>query len=228
MHPPRHGRDGPSRLAPRRSSPRRTSRRAGSPAPRTRSAAPRPLPLARHRGQRPRPNPRRLRRSPAGQRCTAASAPRHGTTAGSPASTFLASSAPHPAGQPGGQAAASGRALHAPPPSSASWPAAQRAAPAPKPACRSRPRASSRAKRAGSSWQTSRAEPRFWLALLSSRAELTCYHNEPARAEPSRAEPARYPALRAGQGLGLAVGGWELRGTVGQLCQACWASTARS
>jgi len=152
-------------------------------------------PPARHRGQRPRPNPRRLRRSPAGQRCTAASAPRLGTTAGGPASTFLASSAPQPAGQPGGQAAASGRALHAPPPSSASWPAAQRAAPAPKPACRSRPRASSRAKRAGSSWQTSRAEPRFWLALLSSRAELACYHNEPARAEPSRAEPARYPAL---------------------------------
>jgi hypothetical protein len=51
----------------------------------------------------------------------------------------------------------------------------------------------SRAKRASSSSQTSRAELVLWLGCLTSRAEPACSLNEPARARSSRAELARYP-----------------------------------
>jgi hypothetical protein len=53
----------------------------------------------------------------------------------------------------------------------------------------------SRAKRASSSSQTSRAELVLWLGCLTSRAEPARFLNEPARARPSRAELARYPPL---------------------------------
>ena len=115
---------------------------------------------------------------------TAASIPRLGTAASGPTPSLVASSTP------GGHAATSGQAPRVPPPSSAPQPASQRAAPATKPACRFRPRASSRGKRASSSCQTSRAEPKFQLGPIMSRAEPARYHNEPARAEPSRAEPS--------------------------------------
>jgi hypothetical protein len=41
----------------------------------------------------------------------------------------------------------------------------------------------------------SRAEQLLQLVIITSRVELTRYHNEPTRVEPSRVEPARYPAL---------------------------------
>ena len=53
----------------------------------------------------------------------------------------------------------------------------------------------SRAKRASSSSQTSRAELVLWLGCLTSRAEPARFLNEPARARSSRAELARYPPL---------------------------------
>jgi hypothetical protein len=53
----------------------------------------------------------------------------------------------------------------------------------------------SRAKRASSSPQTSRAELVLWLGSLTSRAESARFLNEPARARSSRAELARYPPL---------------------------------
>jgi hypothetical protein len=53
----------------------------------------------------------------------------------------------------------------------------------------------SRAKRASSSSQTSRAELVLWLGSLTSRAEPARFLNEPARARSSRAELARYPPL---------------------------------
>jgi len=56
----------------------------------------------------------------------------------------------------------------------------------------------SRAKRASSSSQTSRAELVLWLGCLTSRAEPARFLNEPARARSSRAELARYPPLVAG------------------------------
>jgi hypothetical protein len=56
----------------------------------------------------------------------------------------------------------------------------------------------SRAKRASSSLQTSRAELVHWLGCLTSRAESDRYLNEPARARSNRAELARYPLLRGG------------------------------
>jgi hypothetical protein len=55
----------------------------------------------------------------------------------------------------------------------------------------------SRAKRASSSSQTSRAELVLWLGSLTSRAEPARFLNEPARARSSRAELARYPPLLA-------------------------------
>jgi hypothetical protein len=64
----------------------------------------------------------------------------------------------------------------------------------------------SRAKRASSSSQTSRAELVLWLGCLTSRAEPARFLNEPARflneparARSSRAELARYPPLVAAQ-----------------------------
>jgi hypothetical protein len=53
----------------------------------------------------------------------------------------------------------------------------------------------SRAKRASSSSQTSRAELVLWLGCLTSRAEPARFLNEPARARSSRTELARYPPL---------------------------------
>jgi hypothetical protein len=53
----------------------------------------------------------------------------------------------------------------------------------------------SRAKRASSSSQTSRAELVLWLGCLTSRVEPARYLNEPARARSSRAELTRYPPL---------------------------------
>jgi hypothetical protein len=55
----------------------------------------------------------------------------------------------------------------------------------------------SRAKRASSNSQMSRAELVLWLGCLTSRAEPARFLNEPARARSSRAELARYPPLRA-------------------------------
>jgi hypothetical protein len=56
----------------------------------------------------------------------------------------------------------------------------------------------SRAKRASSSSQTSRAELVLWLGCLTSRAEQARSLNEPAQARSSRAELARYPPLTTG------------------------------
>jgi hypothetical protein len=54
----------------------------------------------------------------------------------------------------------------------------------------------SRAKRASSRSQTSRAELVLWLGCLTSRAEPARFLNKPARARSSRAELARYPPLK--------------------------------
>jgi hypothetical protein len=53
----------------------------------------------------------------------------------------------------------------------------------------------SRAKRASSSSQTSRAELVLWLGCLTSRVEPARSLNKPARARSSQAELARYPPL---------------------------------
>jgi hypothetical protein len=74
----------------------------------------------------------------------------------------------------------------------------------------------SRAKRASSSSQTSRAELVLWLGCLTSRAEPARPLNEPARARSSRAELARYPPLFASKSD---KAHWEQTGGAGRQLQ---------